>query len=289
MPLTGWMRKAEVRLAKGPHAERARRDAETLMLHLIQRDKAYLIAHPEQDLSAAGAVRYYALVDRRLAGEPIQYITGEQEFFGLPFSVNHHVLIPRPETEGLVERVLELAVAFEYPRIVDVGTGSGAIAVTLARKLPQAEITAIDISAEALDVANSNAARNGVASRIRFQQGDLLAPVKAGGVEIVVSNPPYVATADREAMAVEVREFEPMMALFAGADGLDVYQRLIPAAQEKLAQGGWLAMEIGCGQAEAIRGLLAAAGFAQIEFARDLQGIERVATAQRMGELDEAK
>ncbi|MDR3724954.1 MAG: peptide chain release factor N(5)-glutamine methyltransferase [Terracidiphilus sp.] len=278
------MRKAEVRLAKGPHAERARRDAETLMMHLIQRDKAYLMAHPEQDLSAEGAVRYYAQVDRRLAGEPIQYITGEQEFYGLPFCVNHHVLIPRPETEGLVERVLELAAGFKYPRIVDVGTGSGAIVVTLASKLPQAEFTAIDISSEALDVANSNAARNGVASRIRFQQGDLLTPVKAGGVEIVVSNPPYVATTDREAMAVEVREFEPTMALFAGVDGLDVYRRLIPAAQEKLAPGGWLAMEIGCGQAEAIADLLAAAGFAQIEFARDLAGIERVATARRLSD-----
>jgi release factor glutamine methyltransferase len=284
MPLGDWMRKAEVRLTKGPHAERARRDAEALLLHLIQRDKAYLMAHPEQDLSAGGAVRYYALVDRRLSGEPIQYITGEQEFYGLPFSVNHHVLIPRPETEGLVERVLELAVGFEYPRIVDVGTGSGAIAVTLASKLPQAEITAIDISSEALDVANSNAARNGVASRIHFQQGDLLTPVKAGGVEIVVSNPPYVATTDREAMAVEVREFEPTKALFAGEDGLAIYRRLIPAAQEKLTQGGWLAMEIGCGQAEAIAGLLAAAGFAQVEFARDLAGIERVATARRMGD-----
>jgi release factor glutamine methyltransferase len=178
---------------------------------------------------------------------------------------------------------------FQYPRIVDVGTGSGAIAVTLASKLPQAEITAIDISSEALDVANANAARNGVASRIRFQEGDLLAPIKAAGVEIVVSNPPYVATTDREAMAVEVREFEPTKALFAGEDGLAIYRRLIPAAQEKLTQGGWLAMEIGYGQAEAIARLLAAAGFAQVEFARDLAGIERVATARRMGELEEVK
>lgn len=281
MTLAIWLRKAEVRLQTGPHPERARLDAETLLLHLIERDKAFLIAHSDERLSAEGAVRYYALVERRLAGEPIQYITGEQEFYGLPFHVNHHVLIPRPETEGLVERVLELAAGFERPRIVDVGTGSGAIAVTLAVKLKDATITAIDISEAALTVARANAERNGVGARIRFAQGDLLAGRAAASAEIIVSNPPYVPASDCETLSAEVRDHEPALALFAGEDGLSIYKRLIPAAAKALVSGGWLALEIGFGQAEAIRGLLAEAGYEQIEFARDLQGIERVATARR--------
>lgn len=281
MPLSDWLRQGELRLGGGPHPERARRDAETLLLHLTGRDRASLIAHPEAELSAAGAVRYYALLDRRLAGEPIQYILGEQEFFGLPFAVNHHVLIPRPETEGLVEKALELSAGFARPRIVDVGTGSGAIAVTLAKKISGAAIAAIDLSEDALDVARGNAERNGVAARIRFVQGDLLAPVMKECFELVVSNPPYVPTSDEASLAVEVREFEPSLALFAGEDGLGVYRRLIPAAYAVLAPGGWLLLEIGCGQADAIRALLESAGFQRVGFTPDLQGIPRVASAQR--------
>lgn len=281
MTLASWMHEAEIRLKKGSHPERARLDAESLLLHLVGRDRAFLIAHGDQELSAEGVVRYYALVERRLGGEPIQYITREQEFYGFPFHVNHHVLIPRPETEGLVERVLELAAGFERPRIVDVGTGSGAIAVTLAAKLAEATITAIDLSEDALEVARGNAERNGVEGEIRFVQGDLLTPLGPESMEIVVSNPPYVPTTDRAALDKEVREFEPTLALFAGEDGLEIYRRLIPAAQKALVVGGWLALEIGYEQADAIRALLSASGFEKIMFARDLQGIERVATAQR--------
>lgn len=280
MALRAWIRGAEARLAKGPHPERARQDAEGLLLHLLGRDKAFLMAHDEEPLSAEGAVRYYALVDRRLEGEPIQYIVGEQEFFGLPFRVNHAVLIPRPETEGLVERVLELAGGFARPRIVDVGTGSGAIAVTLAKQISAAALTAVDLSPAALAVARENAERNQVAERIRFVEGDLLAPVAAASVEMVVSNPPYVPTGDRAALAKEVREFEPTLALFAGADGLDVYRRLIPEARARLVPGGWLAMEIGYGQVEAIGNLLRASDFERVDFTADLQGIPRVVTAR---------
>jgi release factor glutamine methyltransferase len=151
----------------------------------------------------------------------------------------------------------------------------------LAARLAEASITAIDLSEDALEVARGNAARNNVMEKIRFVQGDLLAPIAPGSVEIVVSNPPYVPTTDRAALDKEVREFEPTLALFAGADGLDIYRRLIPAAQKALVAGGWIALEIGYGQAEAIHALLNAAGFEQIEFACDLQSIERVATAQR--------
>jgi len=191
------------------------------------------------------------------------------------------VLIPRPETEHLVEKVLALAGAFPAPRIVDVGTGSGAIAVTLACRLPNAIVTAIDLSAPALAVARQNAERNRVADRIRFLRGDLLAPVAGETFEIIASNPPYVPHGDREAMAVEVREFEPPLALFAGEDGLEAYRRLVPAAFSLLGPGGHLALEIGFGQQQAVTALLVNACYHRIEFLPDLQGIPRVACAQR--------
>lgn len=219
------------------------------------------------------------LIERRLAGEPIQYIKGESEFYGLPFEVNRNVLIPRPETEHLVEKVLALAANFDRPRIVDVGTGSGAIAVALAVNLPKASVTAIDVSEAALAVARRNAERNGVADRIRFLEGDLLAPVAGRQFEIVVSNPPYVAEADRTSLAVEVREFEPALALFAGS-GLDIYRRLIPEARAAIMAGGFLAVEVGYRQASAVTGILKDAGFAQIESIADLQWIDRVVVGQ---------
>ena len=280
MNVRDWIENGEARLRLGPHPERARRDAETLAMHLIDRNRAFLVANPLAELSAEGAVRYYALLERRLAGEPIQYITGETEFYGLPFQVNRDVLIPRPETEHLVEKVVSLAAEFERPRIVDVGTGSGAIAVALPCKLAGASITAIDLSEAALAVARGNAERNGVAGRIRFLEGDLFAPVAGERFEIVVSNPPYVAESDRASLAVEVREYEPALALFAGG-GLDVYHRLIPEARAALVTGGFVALEIGCGQDSAVAGLLTESGFEQIDFTADLQGIPRVATARR--------
>ena len=191
------------------------------------------------------------------------------------------MLIPRPETEHLVEKALSLAGSFPHPHIVDVGTGSGALAVALAHKLPFASITAIDLSAQALVVARANAEQNAVTNRIRFLQGDLLAPVAGETFHIVVSNPPYVAESDRASLAVEVRDHEPSLALFAGADGLDIYRRLIPQAFECLVSGGFIALEIGYGQSAAIAGLLGAAGFRNIEFTPDLQGIPRVSCAQR--------
>jgi len=279
--LQSWVLNGEARLRMGPHPERARRDAETLAMHLIHRDRVFLVTNPQAEVSAEGAVAYSALIERRLAGEPIQYITGETEFYGLPFHVNRDVLIPRPETEHLVEKALSLAAEFERPRIVDVGTGSGAIAVALAHKLPDARITAIDVSPAALAIARGNAERNGVAERIRFLEGDLLGPVAGEKFDFVVSNPPYVAESDRGSLAVEVREYEPAQALFAGRDGLDVYRRLIPNARTAPVPGGFLALEIGYGQDSAVAGLLAASGFEQIEFTADLQGIPRVASARR--------
>lgn len=272
-------------LEAGPHPDRARLDAETLLLHVTGKDRAWLLTHREDDFGGCTAARFASLVQRRLTGEPIQYITGEAEFYGLPFRVTPDVLIPRPETEHLVEAALALAKRYERARIVDVGTGSGAIAVALAHHLPEARITAIDLSATALDVARENARRNGVESHIQFLEGDLLAPIlKSEGTgstfDIIVSNPPYVPGADRYSLSVEVRDYEPALALFAGEDGLDVYRRLIPAAYAGLAAGGYIALEIGFGQSQQVGGILAAGGFGTIAFTPDLQGIPRVASAQ---------
>ena len=313
---------AEAQLRAGPHPDRARRDAETLLLHLTGKDRAWLIVHAGDEFGGCSAVSFAALIERRAKGEPIQYITGECEFYGLPFRVTPDVLIPRPETEHLVEIVLSLTKQLgtthlqessETPssvraiRILDVGTGSGAIAVALARELNEkakqlpskgspnmdvaerdaasaleAAITAIDISPAALAIAEENAKRNGVS--IRFVEGDLLAPVADEQFEIIVSNPPYVPHTDRALIAVEVREYEPAVALFAAPDsidGLDIYRRLIPAAFAAFVPGGFIALEIGFTQADAVQALLSAAGFTSIETTRDLQGIPRVLTAQR--------
>ncbi len=287
---------AEKVLAEGPHPERARRDTETLLLQVLKKvapetnldtNLAWLIAHDGEPLAANAAATFCDLIERRFAGEPIQYITGEAEFHGLPFHVNRDVLIPRPETEHLVEKAIALAQELKQTgmtpeqRIVDVGTGSGAVAVALAHALPFAEIAATDISPAALTVAKSNAPRDGLAERIRFLEGDLVDPVAGEHFDIVISNPPYVPESDRNTLDVEVRDYEPAQALFAGTNGLAIYRRLIPAAFGVLVSGGFLALEIGYGQREAIQALLAAAGFSDIEFTEDLQKIPRVAVARR--------
>jgi release factor glutamine methyltransferase len=314
MTLRDNLQQGTTRLSAGPHAEKARRDAELLLLHHVGKDRAWLLSHFDDEFGGCRAIGYAALLERRKRGEPMQYILGETEFYGLPFRVTPDVLIPRPETEHLVEKAVQLIPLFDRrprhlfefhdvrsfkhreeqikrtgdprtagwpPRILDVGTGSGAIAISIAHDWSEAEITATDFSQAALEVARSNAERLGFAEQVRFLQGDLLAPVAGEAFDLIVSNPPYVPTADRDSLAVEVREYEPALALFAGRDGLDIYRRLIPAAYAALSNGGCLVLEIGYGQADAIRDLLGAAEFRQIEFAYDLQGIPRVVTAQR--------
>jgi release factor glutamine methyltransferase len=288
MTLREVLERGAAQLSTGPHPEKARLDAETLLLSQIGRNRAWLIAHLDDDFAGCRAIGYAALLDRRTKGEPIQYILGECEFYGMPFSVTPDVLIPRPETEQLVEKAAQLIPVFDRgcegfsPRILDVGTGSGAIAISVARNWGPAEITAVDISPAALEVARSNAARLGFAEQIRFLQGDLLAPIAGEVFDLIVSNPPYVPARDRDSLAVEVRDYEPARALFAGDDGFEVYRRLIPAAYAVLARGGFIALEIGYGQADAVRDLLQAANFEAIEFTPDLQGIPRVVTAQKL-------
>lgn len=269
------------RLFVGPHRERAQRDAELLLLHILGKSRSWLLAHGGDEVPESARVRYMELLEHRYQGEPIQYITGETEFYGLSFRVTRDVLIPRPETEHLVEKAIALSREFQCPRIVDVGTGSGAIAVALARHLADACVTAIDLSPDALAIAEDNAARNGVGERIRFFEGDLLSPVAGECFDLVVSNPPYVAATDRETLSVEVRDFEPAMALFAGEHGLSIYERLIPAAHAVLVPGGFVALEIGYNQSEAVTALLMAHGFEDVDLTPDLQSIPRVGSARR--------
>ncbi|HEU5351155.1 MAG TPA: peptide chain release factor N(5)-glutamine methyltransferase [Terracidiphilus sp.] len=280
MTLREWLKKGEADLGAGPHPERARQDAELLLLHFIGNNRARLLAHLDDDFGGCSAISFAAHLRRRAAGEPIQYIVGECEFYGLSFRVTPAVLIPRPETEHLVEQALVLAARFTQPRILDVGTGSGAIAIALAKHLIDARISASDISAPALACAQDNAKRNEVG--LRFLLGDLLVPAAGEIFDLIVSNPPYVPEADRHTLSVEVRDHEPAQALFAGADGLGVYRRLIPASRAALVTGGFLVLEIGHGQAAVVAALLESAGFASIAFTPDLQGIPRVVTAQRL-------
>ena len=257
----------------------ARRDAELLVLHALGLARTSLFTEPGRLLSAAEQASYEASVARRAKGEPIQYITGQQEFYGLMLQVSPAVLIPRPETELLVEAVLERLPSARMTKIVDVGTGSGAIAIALAYNLPSAQITAVDVSDAALSVATENAAAHGLVGRIRFAASDLLDAVAEETFDAVVSNPPYVPEADRALLDRQVREYEPGTALFAGASGLDVYQRLVPQARRALSPGGLLAMEIGYGQRDALAELLCA--WDRVEFLDDLQGIPRVVLARR--------
>lgn len=276
MTLREAMAAALTRLAGDPELRSSsQQDAEYLLLHRLQISRAALRAHPLRELTAEELAGYEADVARRLRHEPIQYITGEQEFYGLRLRVTPTVLIPRPETEHLVEAVAaRLAGAV---RILDVGTGSGAIALALAKELPEAIVTAVDLSPAALAVARSNASALGFAKRVRFLESDLLEAIDGEKFDAVVSNPPYVPEGDRAGLAAQIREFEPGMALFGGNSGLDVYRRLIPQAYESLEVGGLLAMEIGFGQREAVAGLLD--GWREIEFVDDLQGIARVVMA----------
>jgi release factor glutamine methyltransferase len=269
-----------------------RRDAQQLLLRMLQRDGAWLLAHPDSTLTEEQARRYDDWIARRERREPVQYIVGEQEFYGLELKVTPDVLIPRPETEHLVEAALTRVGRDRAVRICDVGTGSGAIAIALAHHLPLAEVTALDKSAEALEVARENAGRHGVLGRVRLLQSDLLGAVRGEHFDMVVSNPPYVA--NNELLEAQVRLYEPQQALYAGPTGLEVYRRLIPAAKQALAptgantgatgkparpEGGWLLLEIGYGQRDAVSALLV--GWDGVEFVNDLQGIPRVAIARR--------
>ncbi len=268
------------------------RDAALLLGRVLGRDRGWLLAHPDETLTDAERSAYASMLLRRAQHEPIQYIVGEQEFWGLRLRVSPAVLIPRPESEHLVEAVLARLPGDRPLRIADVGTGSGAIALALAHALPQARVEALDISRDALDVAQANAAAHGLESRVRFRCSDLLSAVAAQRFDCIVSNPPYIAAG--EMLEPQVAAWEPHLALFAGPGGVELYARLLPEAARLLEPGGLLALEIGHGQQTAVGQLLAPdengaqqhpqqpqQPWTSPEFLPDLRGIPRVALAWR--------
>jgi release factor glutamine methyltransferase len=278
--------------------------AELLLLHVATRDRTWLYSHPEENLPQEITDRFFALVARRAAGEPTQYLTGKQEFWGLEFEVTPEVLIPRPETEHVIEVALDRLALRELRagrpqktigdglRIADVGTGSGCIAVALAKELPKAEFVATDISRAALEVAERNAVRHGVGERIRFVQGDLLegsgedrttsgetaAPLL---FDLVASNPPYIRRREAPTLAREVREHEPEIALFGGEEGYELYGELIAQAASNLKPGGLLVLELGHDSLPAVQPLLDAANWTRVGVTNDLAGIPRVIAAEK--------
>jgi len=257
-------------------------NAETLLMFVLGVNRAYLYAHPERELTAEERVRYDEVVSQRSTGIPSQYITGHQEFWGLDFLVSPAVLIPRPETEHLVESVLELARGIPCPCVVDVGTGSGCIALALAHELRSATVYAVDLSADALEIARANGARLHLDSRLKFMQSDVLAEL--AGVhdfDFVVSNPPYVGLNEADKVQRSVFEFEPRMAVFSGPTGLDVIRPLIQQAYAALKPGGYLATEIGYSMRDAVLGLLHPKLWSNPIVVPDLQGIPRVIVARK--------
>jgi len=259
-----------------------RLNAEVLLMFVLNVSRAYLYAHPERELTAEEQSRYDEVLAQRSTGMPSQYITGHQEFWGLDFIVSPGVLIPRPETEHLVETVLELARGIVRPKMVDVGTGSGAIALALAHELKNAEVYAVDVSEEALEIARANAVRLQLDGRVKFVQSDVLSSVTEHDFDFVVSNPPYVGFDEADKVQKSVRDFEPRVAVFAGEHGLDIIGPLIEQAHAALKSGGWLAMEIGYSMRDVVVDLLTPTLWDEVRVVPDLQGIPRVVAARKL-------
>jgi release factor glutamine methyltransferase len=261
-------------LAEATHRLGDRVDAEVLLAHALGKPRSWLIAHGDDALSLEHASAYKRLVERREAGEPVAYITGRRGFWSLDLEVTPATLIPRPETELLVELALEHLPRDQACRVLDLGTGSGAIALAIARERPQAHVVATDASAEALAVAQRNARLHHIGNA-SFVHGDWFAPVSDRRFDVIVSNPPYIERGDPHLQQGDLR-FEPMSALASGHDGLDDIRRIVRDAVLHLVPGGWLLFEHGWNQGDAVRRLLGAAGFVELSTARDLEQRDRV-------------
>jgi len=256
-----------------------RLNAETLMMFVLGCNRAHLYAYPERELTDDEKQRYTEAVADRSRGVPAQYITGHQEFWGLDFLVSPSVLIPRPETEHLVETAIEIANKMDHPVIIDVGTGSGCVALALENELPRAEVHAVDLSPEALEIARANAARLRL-ERVRFHVTDILQGFPEEFADIIVSNPPYVGECEADKVQAQVRRYEPHMAVFGGPEGPELIRKLIDQAQRVLKSGGWLLIEIGYTQSPLLEELLKA--WQDVHFVTDLQGIPRVAVGRKL-------
>ncbi len=264
-------------------------DAQVLLCHVLQVDRLYLYAHSDRLLVQGEERRYFELIEKRAEGMPVQYLVQNQEFMGLDFHVEEGILIPRADTEVLVENVIQYfqeRKRISSPLIADLGTGSGAIAVSLASWISHAFVYAVDISEKAIEISKGNAQRHGVSERMRFLRGDLFQPLKAkaleGKLDALVSNPPYIPRREIDNLQKEVAVYEPRLALDGGEDGLDFYRRIIEDAPLFLKEGGLLAFEVGYDQAQPVNQMLNEKGcFQDIEIKKDLSGIERVVTALR--------
>jgi release factor glutamine methyltransferase len=282
MTISDLVHGARVRFVNaGISANLAALDAEVLARQVLGWDRARFLSDRNETATSAFLLRYEPLVARRERREPVSYILGNREFWGLPFEVCPDVLIPRHETEFIVEEALELVGKGSNPLIVDVGTGSGCIAIALAREIPGARVIASDVSRHALDVARRNAGRYDVADRITFVETSFLEGIEEG-VDLIVSNPPYVPSVSERGLTPEVRDYEPAVALFGGEDGLDGLRSVLEGAAAKLAPGGWLVMEFGCGQDDCVTNLVAGVtGLDLIKIRHDLQDIPRTLVCQR--------
>jgi len=259
-----------------------RLNAERLLCGVLGLRRIDLYLQFDRTLTSDEVAKYREMIRRRAKGEPLQYILGTTEFYGREFIVTPDVLIPRPETEVLVDAVLKRLAGVEHPVVADIGTGSGCIALTIAAERPDARVVAADISEAALAVARRNAEKLGLASRVEFRAGDLLEPLGDLQVHALVSNPPYVAETEREMLPREVRDWEPHVALVSGAEGLSLIHRLVEGAPRVVLPGGFAALEIGMGQADAVRAVWhAAAPTWPVEVLPDLAGIDRIAIAAR--------
>ena len=254
-------------------------DAEWLLAHSLQTPRSWLFAHSGDAVPAEAAVRFAALLARRQAGEPVAYLTGTQGFWTLDLEVSPATLIPRPETELLVELALARILVDAASRIADLGTGSGAIALAIAKERLQATVIATDASTAALEVARRNATRNGIAN-IVFREGDWFAPLAGETFHLIASNPPYIAEGDPHLDRGDLR-FEPPTALSSGEDGLDAIRSIVRDAPARLAPGGWLLLEHGWDQGALVRALLEAAGFIDVETAHDLEGRDRISLGRK--------
>ena len=279
-PVAEELRLAARSLAESGVADPVRESA-SLLAFAIGRGRTFLIAHPEYELTDGESAAFADAVERRCRREPFQYITGVQEFWGLAFAVTPDVLIPRPETELIVESAIGILSPLGHPRFCEVGTGSGCITVATLSSLPQATATALDISSAAIAVARQNAETHQVADRVRFVVSDVFDALAAGDrFDLIASNPPYVPLGELAGLQDEVREHEPEVALTDGADGLSIIARLIDGAPQFLVPGGRLLMEIGFAQAERVRAMFSPEVWAEVDVVPDLQGIPRMVTAR---------
>jgi len=265
----------------------ARREAGSLLGHVIERDRSFIISHAEDSVDSEEAERFAAFIEERSKGKPLQYITGVQEFFGLDFEVNADVLIPRPETELLVETALQLIPNTSASFVCDVGTGSGCVAITLLHERAKARGMAIDISPAAIEIAKRNAARHAVTEQLEFLNSDCFAELdKATVFDLIVSNPPYIPAGDLKSLQREVRDYEPHLALEAGPDGLSIIRRLLAEAGTYLSPGGHLLFEIGFDQSAAVESLIApmvaSGSWNLLHIYPDLQGIPRTVALQKI-------